>query len=65
MTTAEVYHAIRPRYPELVGKVALVTGSSKGIGKGIALRLAREGMRVIIHGLDNDEVVQADRKSVV
>lgn len=59
MTTAEVYHAIRPRYPELVGKVALVTGSSKGIGKGIALRLAREGMRVIIHGLDNEEVVQA------
>lgn len=58
MTLAEVFKSIRPRYPELEGKVALVTGSSKGIGRGIALRLAREGMRVVIHGQNNDEVAQ-------
>ena len=33
----------------LDGKVAIVTGSSKGIGAGIALRLAAEGAKVIIN----------------
>jgi 3-oxoacyl-[acyl-carrier protein] reductase/pteridine reductase len=34
---------------ELAGKVILVTGAAKRIGRGIALRLAREGARVAIH----------------
>jgi 3-oxoacyl-[acyl-carrier protein] reductase/pteridine reductase len=33
----------------LAGKVILVTGSAKRIGRGIALRLAAEGARVAIH----------------
>ena len=33
----------------LAGKVVLVTGSAKRIGRGIALRLASEGARVAIH----------------
>jgi NAD(P)-dependent dehydrogenase (short-subunit alcohol dehydrogenase family) len=32
----------------LLGKVAIVTGAGQGIGKGIALRLAREGADVIV-----------------
>ena len=34
-------------------KVALVTGSSRGIGKGIAIELARSGASVIINYLNN------------
>src|SRR5271169_4893067 len=34
---------------ELQDRVILVTGSAKRIGRGIALRLAREGARVAIH----------------
>jgi NAD(P)-dependent dehydrogenase (short-subunit alcohol dehydrogenase family) len=34
---------------DLAGKVVLVTGAARRIGRGIALRLAREGARVAIH----------------
>jgi NAD(P)-dependent dehydrogenase (short-subunit alcohol dehydrogenase family) len=34
---------------ELSGKVVLVTGAAKRIGRGIALRLAAEGARVLVH----------------
>ena len=33
---------------KLDGKIALVTGASKGIGAGIALSLAKEGAAVAI-----------------
>ncbi|GIP56239.1 oxidoreductase [Paenibacillus woosongensis] len=41
---------------ELRNKTALVTGSTKGIGKAIAMELAKEGVHVLINGRDYDEV---------
>jgi len=38
----------------LQGKVIIVTGSTTGIGKAIALRCVAEGARVVIHGLEKD-----------
>jgi 3-oxoacyl-[acyl-carrier protein] reductase len=48
---------------ELSGKVALVTGSSRGIGRAIALRLGRDGANVVVTYAGNkdkaEEVVSA------
>ena len=40
---------------KIKNKVALITGSSRGIGKAIALRLAKEGANVAINYLKNRE----------
>lgn len=43
----------------LEGKVALVTGSSQGIGQGIVLRLAQEGADVVINYRSHPEGAEA------
>ncbi|GAB2709752.1 SDR family NAD(P)-dependent oxidoreductase [Kitasatospora kifunensis] len=42
----------------LAGKTALVTGGSRGIGKGIALRLASEGALVGVHYGSNEAAAE-------
>lgn len=40
------------RHPELAGRIAIVTGAAKGIGRGIAERLADEGMTIVAADID-------------
>ena len=44
----------------LKGKTALVTGSTSGIGLGIALALAREGAHVVLNGFGDAEGPKAE-----
>ncbi len=46
------------------GKKALVTGSSRGIGRGIALKLAEEGAQVAIHYYRNQAAAQATLEKI-
>ena len=41
---------------ELKGKTALVTGASAGIGRAIAIELAKEGVKLVITGRRRDEL---------
>lgn len=47
----------------LTGKKALITGSTKGIGKAIAIEMAREGANVIINGR-NEKTVNSVVKEI-
>lgn len=43
----------------LKGKTALITGSSRGIGRGIALKLAEKGAKVAVHYFQNKAAAES------
>ena len=45
----------------LKGKTAIVTGSTSGIGQGMALALAKAGSNVMLNGLGDAAVIEAER----
>jgi 2,3-dihydroxy-2,3-dihydro-p-cumate dehydrogenase len=51
--------SIQSNNRSLQGKVAIVTGSSQGIGKAVALTLSKEGVKVLITGTQEEKTKKA------
>ena len=45
---------------EFKGKVAVITGAGRGIGRGIALRCANEGMKVVLAGIGMESLTKTN-----
>jgi NAD(P)-dependent dehydrogenase (short-subunit alcohol dehydrogenase family) len=50
---------------DLTGKRALVTGSSRGIGRAFALGLARKGADVVVHYVNNQSAAQEVHQEIL
>ncbi len=48
----------------LSGRVALVTGSTGGIGLGIAVALAAEGADIVMNGFGSEAAIEAARRTI-
>src|SRR5258707_7736224 len=55
--------SVVPVFPDLRGKIAIVTGGSRGIGAETCLALARNGVKVAINGRD-EAAIQATVQAI-
>src|ERR1043165_3561644 len=60
-TPARLIETVRP----LDGKVALVTGSTSGIGLGIARALAAQGAAIVLTGFGKPEEIETTTKRLI
>jgi 3-hydroxybutyrate dehydrogenase len=51
-------------FAELQGKTAIVTGSTSGIGLGIAIAFARAGMNVMLNGFGDEKSIEVTRSRI-
>lgn len=51
-------------YPDLKDKVALITGSTKGIGRGIAEKLAAQGVKLVLNYAADAASAEATRQAI-
>lgn len=49
---------------DLASKVALVTGSTSGIGLGVAEKLAKVGCKIMLNGFGTDEQIQSAKQTI-
>src|SRR3546814_21183563 len=48
----------------LAGKVALISGSGRGIGRALALKLARDGARIVVNDPDEAPAARSEERRV-
>ncbi len=49
---------------ELKGKTAIITGSTSGIGLGLAHGFAKAGMNIVMNGFGDKDQIEIDRKAI-
>lgn len=63
MTTQQLESVLEGNKPMLADKVAIITGSGRGIGKAIAQAMAQQGAKVVITDI-NEELCQSTAKEL-